>query len=172
MSISNHKNIILIIIITLLAFFGYWFLFLSKKDNSTNPLSQSGLTNASAPSATTEYDREFVTSLLGLSSVDLDVSVFESKVFKSLNYPEVPFTVNYFRESGRDNPFLPIGVDPSTTQSAPQNQVNVVEDVPVVNTVLSTPVSTASSTVNVSTSSPRVTPPNTSTPPTPRPRSF
>jgi hypothetical protein len=56
--------------------------------------------------------------------VTLDVRIFESKVYQALSYPQIPFVVNYSRESGRNNPFLPIGVD---TGKAPtvQTQVDV-----------------------------------------------
>ncbi len=124
MNISNHKNTILIIIAVLLAFFGYWFFFLSKKD-ATPKANKNGSLTAQAPVATakTSYDKEFVTSLLGLNSVNLDVSIFQSNVYQALSYPEVPFVVNYTRETGRDNPFLPIGVDFNKSQTV-QAQVN------------------------------------------------
>ena len=122
MNISNHKNTLLITIAVLLAFFGYWFFFLSKKD-AMPQAAQNGSLTAQAPAANKSYDKEFVTSLLGLNSVNLDVSLFKSKVYQALSYPEVPFVINYSRETGRDNPFLPIGVDVGKTQTV-QTQVN------------------------------------------------
>ncbi len=116
MNISSHKNTILIIIAVLVVFFGYWFFFLSKKDASIDTQNTSAL-QAGTPAANTTYDKEFVTSLLGLNSVNLDVSIFQSKVYQALSYPEVPFVVNYSRDTGRDNPFLPIGIDATVNQT-------------------------------------------------------
>ncbi len=125
MNIYNHKNTILIIIIVLLAFFGYWFFFLSKKEAIKPNQPSRGLT-AQAPAVVTStpYDKEFVTSLLGLNSVSLDVSIFDSKVYQALSYPEIPFVVNYTRDAGRNNPFLPIGVDVVKPNDV-KTQVNV-----------------------------------------------
>lgn len=170
MNISNHKNTILIIIIVLLAFFGYWFFFLSKKE-AMAPAQTGGLTTR-APAATgntgnTQYDKEFVTSLLGLNSVNLDVSVFQSKVYQALSYPEIPFVVNYSRESGRENPFLPIGVDASARTQNTQTQVNV-------NPATSAPVTTPTPSPTTVTQ-PKTTPPTTPTAPatgTPKPKTF
>ena len=171
MNISNHKNTILIIIIVLLAFFGYWFFFLSKKEATKTTSSRSGsLTTTQAPAATagnTQYDKEFVTSLLGLNSVNLDVSIFQSKVYQALSYPEVPFVVNYSRESGRDNPFLPIGVDPIKAQNA-QTQVNVN---PTAAPVTPTPTPTPAPTNPVKTTAP-TTPTAPITTPAPKPKQF
>ena len=156
MNISSHKNIILIIIIVLLAFFGYWFLFLSKKDE--NVPAQKGALSTQAPvvAGKTQYDKEFVTSLIGLHSVNLDVSVFQSKVYQALSYPEIPFIVDYTRETGRDNPFLPIGVDTNKSQSAPTQVI----DNPTPNT-------TAPPVAPVTTPAPKTSPPKTPTEPAP-----
>ncbi len=124
MNISNHKNTILILIIVLLSFFGYWFFFLSKKDVTKTAQANQSLKTQTPLASNTQYDKEFVTSLLGLNSVNLDVSIFQSKVYQALSYPEVPFVVNYSRDTGRDNPFLPIGVDATRTQNV-QTQTTV-----------------------------------------------
>ncbi len=165
MNISNHKNTILIIIVVLLAFFGYWFFFLSKKDGSKPAQSGQGLT-AQAPTAVagTPYDKEFVTSLLGLNSVNLDASIFQSKVYQALSYPEIPFIVDYIRETGRANPFLPIGVD-TVNSKVVETQVNVNPSVPAATTT--TPAATTPKTT------PKVTPGSTPTPtPAPKPKTF
>ena len=103
MNIANHKKTILILILILIVFFGYWFLFLSKKDTqNTNTNTNTGIKTQNKVS-NTQYDKDFVSSLLGLNSVDLNVSLFQSSAYKALSYPEKPFVVNYIRESGRFN---------------------------------------------------------------------
>lgn len=138
MNIANHKKTILILIITLLVFFGYWFFFLSKKDNQQNANKSTNQNlKPQAVVSNTPYDKEFVSSLLGLSSVKLDASIFQSKVYQALSYPEIPFVVNYPRESGRDNPFLPIGLDTTSPDKNIQNQ-NKTENVATSTTLTST----------------------------------
>lgn len=136
MNIANHKKSILIIIALLLAFFGYWYFFISKKDTSTQNTGQIKSTNtkAGAPVSGGIYSKEFVASLVGFNNVKLDVSIFESKEYKALNYPEKPFDINYSKESGRDNPFLPIGIEGRSFESAVQTQTQTVTPVP--NTVV------------------------------------
>jgi len=129
MNIVNHKKTILIIIVVLLAFFGYWYVFISKKDADMSSGTKSSNQNLKTQVnvSNTPYDKEFVSSLLGLNSVSLDVSIFESKVYKALNYPEIPFVINYSTESGRNNPFLPIGVNSESvnTDIFEQNDVDI-----------------------------------------------
>jgi len=148
MNISNHKKTILIIIAVLLAFFGYWFFFLSKKE-AVQPNTTGNLTTQAPDASNTQYDREFVTSLLGLNSVNLDVSIFQSKVYQALSYPEIPFVVNYTRETGRANPFLPIGVEPGSGAQTVTTQTNVTPAATTTsNSTTTTPRGTGSSTPN------------------------
>lgn len=150
MNISNNKKIILILIIILLAFFGYWFFFLSKKDaqnaiNQSNNQTNQNVT-AQTPSSNTQYDKDFVSSLIGLNSVNLDVSVLSSKTYKALNYPDKPFVVNYSMDSGRDNPFLPIGSDTAANSNI-QSQNKEID-----NATSSTVTATTSNIINNNTS--------------------
>lgn len=128
MNIANHKKTILLIIATLIIFFAYWYFFVSKKDTSTNEgVSLSGLTTGGPAVSGTKYDKDFVASLITLNSIKLDTSVFESNTYKALNFPETPFPENFFRESGRINPFLPIGIDISgiNNNTSVQEQSNL-----------------------------------------------
>lgn len=154
MNISNHKNTILIIIFVLLAFFGYWFFFLSKKDATQTTRANQSLKAQNPVASNTQYDKDFVTSLLGLNSVNLDVSIFQSKVYQALSYPEVPFVVNYSRDSGRENPFLPIGVDPARVQNVQTQTASAPSEAPA--PVTATPAAT----------------PKTTPAPTPTPKKF
>jgi hypothetical protein len=140
MNIKNHKKTILIIVITLVLFFGYWFFFISNKDTAETSQS-SGISSSPINVSNTEYDREFVESLLSLSYINLDVSMFNTRTYQVLNFPEIPFVVNFTRESGRDNPFLPIGVDGANTSSNIPTQLNV-------NTNTNTNVRAGTSTLN------------------------
>lgn len=158
MNISHHKNIILIIIAALLIFFGYWFFFISKKDPAKNLNSSIGLTVQNPSSSNTQYDKDFVASLVGLNSVSLDTALFQSKAYQMLSYPEIPFLVNYSMETGRDNPFLPINFDNSSSQTS-QTQV-IIDNNPSVN----------SAPKNISTSTPAVK--NNPSTPAPTPKKF
>ncbi|MBC7766993.1 hypothetical protein H7Y21_03310 [Arenimonas sp.] len=179
MNIFKHKNIILIIIIVLLAFFGYWFFFLSKKDAIQTKKPGQGLTTQASPvSSNTPYDKEFVSSLLGLNSVNLDVSVFQSRVYQALSYPEIPFVVDYTRDAGRANPFLPIGVDAvkNTNTSTQVNESDTNSNpsmVPVTNATDTAPVSVPARKTTTKTT-PKSTPKTTPASPTvtPQPKTF
>lgn len=120
MNIMSHKKTVLILILIIGLFFGYWFLFLSKKEAQQSNANKN--VKAQTTSSGTQYDKDFVSSLIGLNSVKLDKSVLESKVYKALNYPEKPFVVEYPKESGRPNPFLPIGFEQATVVQAPAQQ--------------------------------------------------
>ncbi len=145
MNIVNHKKTILIIIAVLIAFFVYWFVFLSKKDTKDSNTNQSSNLNAQINGPENNYDKEFVTSLLGLNSVKLNVSMFKSKEFIALNYPEVPFVIVYPKEFGRNNPFLPVGINSTilNTKIDTQNKLDklassTAEVVPPVKSATST----------------------------------
>ncbi len=160
MNILNHKKTILIIIILLVTFFVYWFVFVSKKDAS-NTVNKSPNQNLQTQVnvSNTPYDKEFVTSLLGLNSVSLDVSIFESNAYKALDYPKTPFTINYSTESGRDNPFLPIGVNSNNVNSNTliQNKTNIPTtsvSTSSATTTLKTPTGKIPTTVSTSTLNP------------------
>lgn len=124
MNIKNHKKTILILILLIIVFFAYWFFFLSKKDVKDNTGQNSNLKTQNIASGT-QYDKDFVSILLGLSSINLDTTVLKSKTYQALTYPEVPFVVSYPTESGRNNPFLPIGSDVTNT---PRNQRNLEQN--------------------------------------------
>lgn len=132
MNIFSHKKTISIIIIIIIAFFAYWFLFVSKQQvqnnikQTNNPNSQNVVPINKV--SNTQYDKEFVGSLLGLNSVDLDTTVFESKVYKALNYPQTPFVVNYSKETGRNNPFLPINVEAVLNNNTAVQEKNNIEN--------------------------------------------
>ena len=143
MNIFNHKKTLLIIILIIVAFFAYWYLFLSKKqlDKELGKNVKSQDINSY-----TKYDKEFVSSLLGLNSVNLDVSIFESKTYQLLNYPDKPFEIIYPKDTGRKNPFLPIGVDNIIKTNT---QVRDKKENPIENTSTGT---TQSDTVSTTTS--------------------
>ncbi len=149
MNIFNHKKIIFVLILIIIAFFAYWFLFVSKQDAQDNINQNTNQNNQNVipinKVSNTQYDKEFVGSLLGLNSVELDTSVFESKVYKSLNYPQTPFVVNYSRETGRTNPFLPINIEAVT------NTVEVNTQEKQVETKNPTDLNVSSTTINNST---------------------
>jgi hypothetical protein len=112
---SNHKKIILIVVSVLIVFFLYWYFFISKNDSPDTTNTELELTDSEALPEENPYDEGFVSSLIGLSGISLGTSVFESKTYQALNYPQKPFVINYSTEHGRSNPFLPIGIDSNST---------------------------------------------------------
>ncbi len=143
MNIFNHKKTILIITLVLVAFFGYWYVFVSKKDTAIKNDGQVVNKNVKAQTSVsnTPYDKEFVSSLVTLNPIKLDISLLESPVYKALNYPEKPFEINYPTDSGRNNPFLPIGIDILSVDAPTslQNKTNVIPvntDKPVATTTI------------------------------------
>lgn len=141
MNIIKNKKTILILIVIIAIFFGYWFFYLSKKDVEVdadkNLKSQTKTSN-------TQYDKEFVSSLIGLDSVNIDISILQSKIYNTLNYPENPFVINYPMEFGRNNPFLPIGFENTNINLETQNQVIASSSI---NVITDTSTTTATSTV-------------------------
>lgn len=112
---TRHKNILLIVIGLVLVFFGYWYFFLSKKtpqvQNSTGgALVKTNDVAVSATAGNKKYDKEFVSGLLSLNTINIDTSLFASEAYQALSFPEKPFPVDYDFSHGRQNPFLPIGV--------------------------------------------------------------
>lgn len=150
MNILNHKKTILIIIATLIAFFGYWYLFINQKDTSKQDTNQIKSSSAKLNTLTTNnlYSKEFVSSLVGFNSVKLDISIFELNEYKALNYPEKPFDINYSKESGRDNPFLPIGTEGRSSINSLQTQdkTKTISNETDLTSKLSTTTSTTAST--------------------------
>ena len=126
---SQHKRILLGIIVLTIAFFGYWYFVLSKKSTTTGTSKTGALIKnvqseitANAPEKT--YDKEFVSGLLSLNNINLDITMFNSAAYKALSFPDKPFAVDYDIPSGRQNPFLPIGV--STGKNIFTTPINTV----------------------------------------------
>ncbi len=121
---SKHKNILIILVLIVIAFFAYWYFVLSKKDASqTRNVSTGGLVKVTdqpltaSSSEQLKLDRQFVNGILTLNSVKIDVGIFKSPAFQALNYPDKPFEVDYKLPVGRDNPFLPIGLNSKASLS-------------------------------------------------------
>lgn len=140
--IKNHKNIILSLILIIIAFFGYWYFFLSKKDTTkTGSLTAKVVGSVSDQQNTQKnYDKEFVSNLQTVQYISLDTSILDSVAYEALSFPKVPFRVDYIFPIGRGNPFLPIGVDRTGSVSVgAQSEVSsdVVVDVKEDTTVTS-----------------------------------
>ena len=128
---SKHKNILIVLVLIVISFFAYWYFVLSKKDTaqtrnvSTGGLVKSNDSSASSASSTEQLklDRQFVNGILTLNSVKIDVGLFKTPAFQALNYPDKPFDVDYKLPVGRENPFLPIGVNAKQTASSDVQQV-------------------------------------------------
>lgn len=129
---SKHKNILIVLVLIVISFFAYWYFVLSKKDTTqTRNVSTGGLvkttdqTVSASSSEQLKLDRQFVNGILTLNSVKIDVGLFKTPAFQALNYPDKPFDVDYKLPVGRENPFLPIGVNAKQTAVSDVQQVVV-----------------------------------------------
>lgn len=114
---SKHKKILLTLIGLVILFLAYWYFVLLKKPTQTQNMNTGGLTAnvgqeepvSSTTSSSAKVDKEFVSGILALNSVNIDTSVFATEAYKKLTFPDNPFPVDYALQVGRVNPFLPIG---------------------------------------------------------------
>ncbi len=114
------KKIIIAVVILVLIVVGASF-FSGEGGNTTNPLQSLGsgtsgsplATNAGAVTAgntnTDEINREFISILLNLESINLSDDIFSEPAFVALVDNTV--RLNQPGNEGRPNPFAPIGVD-------------------------------------------------------------
>lgn len=106
---SSKKTIIIFIVIIVLSILGYFYYVGSNTVPDSNLLVEQN----STVSAETQLAGSRVLSLLGqVYSLNIDKSIFESVVFKSL----VDYTIEIPEQNvGRLNPFAPIGNQMATT---------------------------------------------------------
>lgn len=105
----SKKNILMLIIAVI--FLGIAFMYLTR-NNTTSDSSSLSVNSSTAPSA----DAQYIYSLLQrMSAVKLDDSIFSSAVFQSLKDNTVVLTA---QQTGRNNPFSPIGTDTGVTIQA------------------------------------------------------
>jgi hypothetical protein len=98
----NKKNILIIIVAVI--FLGIVFIYLTR-DNTAGDTSSLSTNVSTAPSA----DAQYIYNLLQrMSAVKLDDSIFVSTAFQSLIDNTVVLTA---QQTGRNNPFSPIGTD-------------------------------------------------------------
>lgn len=108
-------KISLIVAIVIFAGVGFNYFFGSKKvDTTKSPLSSASATPKStstmpsdnATSKTVNKDTQFLSTLLGLSKINIDNTIFANKSFSLLEDNNVEITSDV--SVGRDNPFAPI----------------------------------------------------------------
>lgn len=144
--LKKHKNILFALIGIILVFFGYWYFVLSKKNNTTESnslVATAGIDTTSPDSVTNAYDKEFVANLQTVRYIDLNTKIFSMPAYKALTFPEVPFAVDYNIPAGRRNPFLPLGVDGGSAQSASVQQTATETQAPATTTATTTTPKTA-----------------------------
>lgn len=96
--LTKYKNILLLVIIAVLAFVGFT-IFTGGDDDSA------ALTSTTQKDSASIAGRELLATLLELKEINLDSSIFEDPVFRSLedfSQELVP------QPTGRRNPFAPI----------------------------------------------------------------
>lgn len=121
---SKLKNIIIFVVIFILAVVAYNAFF--KKERDTAPLlTTTGLPAqlGGAPVDQSVIGRQFLTTLLNISNIRLDDSIFLSNEFNSLRDFSIPIIPP--GDEGRLNPFAPFGAEelesletPVTTEEA------------------------------------------------------
>ena len=114
------KKIIIILVVLILIVIGASF-FSGEGGGTENPLQSLGTGTTGSPLATTgttvtagntntaEINREFISILLNLESIDLNDDIFSEPAFIALVDNTV--RLNQPGNEGRPNPFAPIGVD-------------------------------------------------------------
>ncbi len=99
------KKIFIILIIIAVALLAFWYL-----GNNNQPSDSSLSTTVSAPQST---DAKYIYSLLqSMKQVKLDNSIFSNPVFTSLKDNTIMLSP---QDSGRNNPFAPIGTEGTFT---------------------------------------------------------
>lgn len=96
------KNIIIVIVIIVIAFFGYQMYFVSSTPAAITLVAEQAAANQFVDG------QAILTLLNNLNRVTLDESIFSNKIFISLTDFGKPIQEQAI---GRQNPFLPIGVD-------------------------------------------------------------
>jgi hypothetical protein len=94
------KNIVIVLVIAGVGFFGYSYL--TRKSVTGDPLIQQDSIN------TSQMGAEILSALNQLKTLKLDSSIFQDKVFMSLRDFSKPLNAE---PVGRVNPFSPIGVE-------------------------------------------------------------
>lgn len=99
---NRYKNFIMIVIAAVVLFIGYNYFFAA--DDTTGPALTS---NTSGATTADLAEQELLSILLRLREINLDATVFEDELFRSLQ----DFSQELRPEPvGRNNPFAPIGV--------------------------------------------------------------
>lgn len=104
---SNIKNIILFALIALLAVASYLFFTRDKGEeaNLTSTLGESP-SGVTLPSTDSSMNQDFLSVLLSVKSIRLDVSIFSDPVFLGLRDSSILLVPTL--DEGRPNPFAPL----------------------------------------------------------------
>lgn len=105
---SRKNKVILIILLVILAFFGYRFMFKKGASSGKSDLAVDSGTGASGQSA---IGRDLIVTISKLKSLNLDDALFKDPIFNNLSDFSVPLIP---QEVGRSNPFSPIGGSANT----------------------------------------------------------
>lgn len=113
---STLKNILIFVLIFAVLAGGYYF-FIGNKTETQGLTSIDPVTGVDISPADDGVGSEFLSTLLNIKNIKLDNSIFLSSAFKSLqDYTTILVDQG---NSGRSNPFAPIGADSvSSSQSA------------------------------------------------------
>ena len=111
---TNLKKIIIVIVVLVVAFIAYQYFFTGSKASSSNQAltsSKSSTTttvkaNTATPQTKVDKDTAFLSTLLSISKIKVDGTIFSSPSFSSLQDNNVPVTNE--EVVGRTNPFAPL----------------------------------------------------------------
>lgn len=119
---SNLKKIIIVVIILALLGVAYWYFFVNSAPAAkpTSALSSSKTTTSTTsktPASTTDStnkkvtnDTAFLSTLLSISKINVDATIFSSNSFNTLQDNNVPIVNEEI--TGRSNPFAPLDAVP------------------------------------------------------------
>jgi hypothetical protein len=123
--LTKYKKIIIVVLISVIAFFVYSFFFGANKDDSLIK------SVANTPSGADVIGSEIIQSLNQIETLQLDRSIFEDPVYRSLVDHSQPIPKE---PVGRDNPFSPI-----TIRVTDDTVVNIPKATTTTNTAVKKP---------------------------------
>lgn len=133
----NIKNILIGLGIIIGVSFVYFYFFQAPKKDTGSSLSSSKNSKTGNEDTKISEDTAFLSTLIGLSNIKIDTSLFTSKSFSSLVDNTV--SIGPVGTPGRPDPFAPIGVSTSvesTSFSNPDFPVTSSATLPTVTTPL------------------------------------
>lgn len=113
---SKKNKVMLVVLLVILAFFGYRFMFKKDASSGKSDLAVDAGAEASGQSA---IGRDLIVTISKLKSLNLDDSLFKDPIFNNLSDFSIPLIP---QEVGRSNPFSPIGGSANPDNGGPSGE--------------------------------------------------